>query len=231
MRMTQTFALAILAGLCLLTQPGAAQTTAAAPSKVNFTYKPAANADLTSNRVGAGVRGPDGTVLSIIAPDHAGTTLSDQPRLYWFISKQTELPVEIMLMEDGKDDPMYEFSSKGAAAGFQCLDLAKQGVKLDLNKRYQLIVKVVDAKNHKNDVIASGYVKRVKPSDALVNAKAQGKEKTELLLTSGIWYDGIAELMQLIETHKDDAELAAVRDSLLKQVGLGDLVSKPRASM
>jgi hypothetical protein len=229
--MTQTIALAILAGLCLLAQPGAAQTTAAAPFKGGLNYKPAANADLTSNRVGAGVRGPDGTMLSIIAPDHAGTTLSDQPRLYWFISRQTDLPVEIMLMEDGKDDPAYEFATKGAAAGFQCLDLGKQNVKLDLNKRYQLIVKVVDARNHKNDLIASGYVKRVKPSDALANARAQGKEKTELLLTSGIWYDGIAELMQLIETHKDDAELAAARDSLLAQVGLGDLVARPRASM
>ena len=34
-------------------------------------------------------------VLSVLAPDHTGLTLKEQPSLFWFISSDTSLPVEL----------------------------------------------------------------------------------------------------------------------------------------
>src|SRR5262245_53634443 len=52
-------------------------------------------------RVGGGTRGiqREVFVLSVLAPDHSGFTTSEQPSLYWFISKSTSLPVELTVMD------------------------------------------------------------------------------------------------------------------------------------
>jgi hypothetical protein len=232
MRITSLAFIALLAGYCLHASPcRAAQTTAPGPIKFNLTYAPAVGADLTSTRVGALIRagGVDKQpLLSVVAPDHPGTTLMDQPQLYWYISNATELTVEVAMLEESSEERVYDFSMKGVAAGFHCLDLAKEGVHLDINKRYQLVVAIIlNPSNRAKDLVTSGFVKRVKASDELTKgvSKAEGMERASMLLSSGIWYDGIADLMQQIEAHKADPILVAARDSLLKQVGLGELAS------
>ena len=232
MRIASLAFVALVAGLCLLAKPSrAAPATASAPPEVKLTYMPAAGADLISTRVGALIRagGVDKQpLLSVVAPDHPGTTLSDQPQLYWYISEATELPVEIAIIEESSEERVYDFSIKGAAAGFHCLDLVKEGVHLDLNKRYQYVIAVIrNPGNRAKDLVASGFVKRVKPPAELAKrvSEAGGMERASMLLSSGVWYDGIADLMKQIDAEKADPRLLAARDSLLKQVGLGDLAS------
>ena len=57
-------------------------------------------------------------------------------------------------------------------------------------------------------------------------ATAQGIDQAQLLLKSGVWFDGVAVLMKQIETQKDNADLIAARDALLVQVGLQDVATK-----
>src|SRR5450631_99541 len=99
---------ALLAAVFLCGLPcRAADSPSAATTKATLTYTPAKGADLTSTRVGALIRagGADKQpLLSIIAPDHTGTTITDEPQLYWYISEATELPVEIALIEESSDE-------------------------------------------------------------------------------------------------------------------------------
>src|SRR5262249_44782001 len=60
-------------------------------------------------RIGGGTRGGGNIfVLSVLAPDHSGLTTSEQPSLYWFISKTTSLPVEVTLMDPQGIKPILE---------------------------------------------------------------------------------------------------------------------------
>jgi hypothetical protein len=228
MRIACLTVLATLAALSLpLVPPCGAQTTTAA-SRPAALYQPAAGTDHARVRVDTGVhRGPGQAnlpLVSVVAPDHIGTTISDQPQLYWYLSDDTKLPVEVSLYEVGTEDKLYEFSTAGSAAGFHCLDLAKENVRLDLNKQYQFTVNVVvNPKDHASDRTTSGYIKRIKPPAAL----PAGKDSFAALLGSGIWYDGVADLMKQLEAKKGDADLTAARDSLLRQVGLQEIAGKP----
>src|SRR6476469_6610861 len=62
-------------------------------------------------RVGGATRGPSGRdifVLSVLAPDHTGLTVHEQPCLFWFISTQTTLPVEVTIVDPNADAPVLQ---------------------------------------------------------------------------------------------------------------------------
>jgi len=224
MRMSSITPMTVLAALVLF---GSVNCTAQTTTVSKPLYEPAAGTDRTKVRVVNSNRGPSQQGLPLVfvfAPDHAGTTISDQPELYWYLSANTKMAVDISLVEVGSDTMLYEFSIDGATEGFHSLDLAKENVRLEVNKRYELNVKlVVNPKNHAQDISSSGYIKRIQAPGAL----AAGKDAFGTLLGSGIWYDGVADLMKQLESKKDDADLKAARDTLLKQVGLADIVTKP----
>src|SRR5207253_604434 len=86
-------------------QPTPASTTAAAPA-----YKPPLRG-APGGRVGGGTRGTGretSFVLSVLAPDHTGLTASEQPSLYWFISRPTAFPVEISIVDPSATEPLLE---------------------------------------------------------------------------------------------------------------------------
>src|SRR5262249_44535388 len=80
-------------------QPQEREATAKAPSVP--VYKPPLRG-APGGRVGGGTRGASGRdifVLSVLAPDHTGLTIQEQPSLFWFISNDTSLPVELTIVD------------------------------------------------------------------------------------------------------------------------------------
>lgn len=202
----------------------AATSTAAVP-----VYKPPLRGS-PGGRVGGGTRGAPGRdtfMLSVLAPDHNGLTVSDQPALYWFISADISLPVEVTIADPNGTQPLMETRVSGPVKrGIQRVRLAEHGVKLAPGITYRWSVTVVPDPNRRSrDILASGTIERVE-SPAGLDAKLQGASKTtlpSLYAEAGIWYDALAALSELIESSPNDAELLRHREALLAQAGLPEI--------
>lgn len=181
-------------------------------------------------RVGGGTRGTGrdaAFVLSAMAPDHTGLTMSEQPTLYWFISAPTSYPVEITIVDPQATQPLLELTlERGVKAGMHSLRLADHGVRLNPGVVYQWYVAVVpDGSRRSRDILAGGAIERVDPdADAAARIKAAtGRDLPAVFAGAGLWYDAIASLGELIAAAPDDRAVVEQRAALLRQAGLPEV--------
>jgi len=198
--------------------------TKAAPMGVPI-YKPPIRG-APGGRVGGGSRGTprDVFVLSALAPDHSGLTLQEQPPLYWFISNPTSFPVELTISDTSATQPLLETRLPSpVAAGIHTIRLADYGVRLARGTQYRWFVAVVpDLARRSRDILAGGTIERVDSPEALRTrlAQARPEELPYIYAETGIWYDALAAISQLIDGAPADARLRQERAALLSQVGL-----------
>ena len=178
-------------------------------------------------RVGGGTRGPgqrDVFVLSVLAPDHSGLTASEQPSLYWFISKTTSLPIELTVMEPDGIQPILETRLPAPnRPGIQQVRLADYKINLKPGMAYRWFVAVVpDADRRSKDILAGGAIERVDmPSELKAKlATANKSELFSLYAGAGMWYDAVAAISEMIDAAPQDQVLRKQRAALLSQVGL-----------
>lgn len=203
-----------------------AMPTAAAPTAAAPVYKPPLRG-APGGRVGGGTRGAPGRdtfTLSVLAPDHNGLTVSEQPPLYWFVSADISLPVEVTIADPNGTQPLIEKQvSTPVKRGVQRFPIAEHGVKLAPGIPYRWSVTVVPDPNRRSrDILASGTIERVEPPAGL-ESKLQGASKESLpflYAEAGIWYDALAAISDLIEKSPNDAGLLRQREALLVQAGL-----------
>lgn len=181
-----------------------------------------------ASRVGGGSRGvgDDAPKLSVLVPDHVGLTLQEQPTLYWYVSKPVVAHLEVTVINDQLVDPLVDKDfDVPAKAGVQRLRLADFGVKLKPNVEYRWYVSlIVDPEQRSNDIIASGTIQRVLPSQELQGklAHADKASLSGIYAEAGIWYDALASLSDLIAAKPADQTLREQRAELLEQVGLDE---------
>src|SRR5215467_4082595 len=177
-------------------------------------------------RVGGGTRGTtrEVFVLSVLAPDHSGLTTSEQPSLYWFISKETSLPVELTVMDPQGVQPILETRLPApVTAGLHHICLSDYNVHLAPGAAYLWLVSVVpDADHRSKDIVTGGALERVEMPEGLKARVAEAAESDlpSLYAEAGLWYDTVAEISELIETAPQDQALRKQRTALLAQVGL-----------
>lgn len=228
MRTATTLGLtALLAAAFILPEPLQAQNTEA-------TYQPPQRG-APKRRVGGSSRGAEDTLpaVMLLVPEHAGHTISENPPLYWYLSKPTRVRVEITLIDEKGETPLIEYSLDNAQGpAVHRIDLAKHNVQLKPDVEYQWSISVVPNPNERsNDVMSGGAVKRVAVPPALAAKRAQVKDKAELArlyAAEGIWYDAIALYSELIEQRPDDKAIRMQRAALLEQVGLKDVAAFDR---
>jgi hypothetical protein len=176
-------------------------------------------------RIGGGTRGGQNVfVVSVLAPDHSAFTSSEQPSLYWFISKPTSLPVELTVMNPQGVQPILETRvPTPVKPGIQRVRLADYNVHLAPGAAYRWFVAVVaDADRRSKDILAGGAIERVNLQDDVKTklAKASEKELPFVYAQAGLWYDALKAISDLIDAAPQNQELHNQRTALLKQVGL-----------
>lgn len=187
---------------------------------------PFRGAPSAGSRVGGGTRGieKDGYGLRVLAPDHVGLTIHAQPALYWFTAKAIEEPVELTLLEEGVDESVLDLVLKPpTAAGFHALRLDAHGVRLKQDVPYQWYVAIVmDPNSRSRDIVATGEIRRVPPSDEHQSQLRSANETTKprVYAVNGYWYDALDGLAALIAKAPSNARLRSQRAALLAQVGL-----------
>jgi hypothetical protein len=177
-------------------------------------------------RVGGGTRGiqREVFVLSVLAPDHSGMTISEQPSLYWYISGATSLPVELTVMDPEGVQPILETRLPAPVkGGVHRVRLADHNVRLKPGAAYRWFVTVVpDADRRSKDILAGGAIERIEvPGDLKTKLATANKSQLFVLYAeAGIWYDAIAAISEMIEAAPQDQTLRKQRAELLSQVGL-----------
>lgn len=177
-------------------------------------------------RIGGGTRGGGQNVfvLSVLAPDHSAFTTTEQPSLYWYISKPTSLPVELTVMDPQGIKPILETQLPSPTkAGIQRVRLADYNVHLAPGAAYRWFVAVVpDADRRSKDILAGGAIERVDLQEDVKAkvAKASDKELPFVYAQAGIWYDALKSISDLIDAAPQNQDLHNQRTALLKQVGL-----------
>ncbi|MGE5853106.1 MAG: DUF928 domain-containing protein [Deltaproteobacteria bacterium] len=177
-------------------------------------------------RIGGGTRGGGQNVfvLSVLAPDHSAFTTTEQPSLYWYISKPTSLPVELTVMDPQGIKPILETQLPSPTkAGIQRVRLADYNVHLAPGAAYRWFVAVVpDADRRSKDILAGGAIERVDLQEDVKAkvAKAPDKELPFVYAQAGLWYDALKSISDLIDAAPQNQDLHNQRTALLKQVGL-----------
>jgi Domain of Unknown Function (DUF928) len=186
-----------------------------------------------SVRLTGGSRGTGtaATTLDVLAPDDVGVTTQEQPSLFWFQSKPAEARFELTLLQENKVKPLVQVMvERSTKSGIQRLKLSDHGVKLSPGVEYQWVVALItDSDNRSSDLVASGVIKRVEPTDDLKRKVAGAPAETLAAIygEAGIWYDALALLSDQIDAHPEDKALREVRSDLLRQVGLAAAAGIP----
>lgn len=236
MRLSMRIMIWIMIGLffLLMASPGLGSGKQAQKTAIKIkmpVYKPPLRG-APVGRVGGGTRGVGSTMPNLIAlvPEHIGLTLKERPSLYWYLSKATEHFVEFTLIDDQAVLPLLEKRiGPSVQAGIHCIRLDDHDIRLSIGKPYKWFVALVPAPNHRSrDIIAGGIIELVETPKA-IEVKLSRANKTEhvyIYAESGIWYDSLAAISDLIDAEPNNAALRSKRASLLEQVGLSQVADK-----
>ena len=183
--------------------------------------------DALKVRVDGHFRGTDDAALTltVLAPERVGLTTKERPSLYWFQSQPVSNCFEVTITERKAIKPLLEAKFEGTGSGIQRLRLSDYNVSLAVNVEYRWSVAIVlDAENRSKDVVASGMIERVKPTEKLLR-RLQGAPVADLpyiYADEGIWYDSLETLSELVDAKPRDAKLHEIRAVYFMQVGLHD---------
>lgn len=193
-------------------------------------YKPPLRGS-PAGRVGGGTRGitdRESFSLLVLAPDHVGMTVKEQPCLYWYISKPLPYSFELTVIERKAEKPLFENIIKSPEkGGIQSIRLTDYGVHLRRNVQYKWFITLVTDKDHRSkDILAGGIITSVEPSQSLLAKLKEGESKALFVYAEeGLWYDAMETVSGMIETSPNDMNLRTLRASLLKEVGLADVAA------
>ena len=185
-----------------------------------------------AGRIGGGTRGVterESFSLQVLVPDHAALTVSDQPNLYWYISKLTTYPIELTIIEKKAVKPLIEKTILGTdKAGIQVIRLADFGIHLRKNVQYKWFVTLLtDSEQRSKDILAGGIITFVDAPPSLKDklASAGRDNASSVYAEEGIWYDALGAISGMIDASPGNRELRRMRASLLEQIGLTEVAA------
>ena len=183
-----------------------------------------------ASRTGGASRGASAeasaATVTIFAPaDTVGLTTRAQPVLHWYLSADTDKPIELAINDPKKlDEPVLETTLKGPhKAGLHKLDLskAKQGgkpVKLEPGVKYDVVVEVATSTNGASaNPNATCKIMRLDPKEVPAGLATE-KDKAKLASAygkQGVWFDYIDALNASIEATPQDESLIERRTKAL----------------
>lgn len=172
------------------------------------------------------IRGLSGAAPSVqaLGPDHTGIVFEASPRLYWRLSENTRLRVELIVNDPRAVQPLVDIAlPDGASAGIHVFDLAALGVKLAPGVAYEWSVALVPNIDDRSlDAPSMAGVKYVPPSAELSAriASAPPAQLAHVYAESGSWYEAFDQLSRWVAQDPDAEILRRHRAALLAQAGI-----------
>jgi hypothetical protein len=159
--------------------------------------------------------------VQALGPDHTGVVFSEAPTLYWYLSEDSSLPVELVVTDDSAEPLIEKTISGPTRAGFHTFDLAALGARLRPGVAYEWSVALVaNSEDRSGDVVSKAGVRFERPSAELGRTAAQPGRAAHAYAAAGSWYQAFDQLSRWIEREPAAEVLRLHRDALLEQVGL-----------
>jgi hypothetical protein len=180
-------------------------------------------------RVGGGTRGigEQLVTLFVLAPNHVGLTIQEQPTLYWYLSKSTNLPIEVTIIIEEATHPILEKRILlPVRSGIHPLRLKDFGLRFSTGTQYRWFLALVpDPDRRSRDIVAGGIIERIETPEDLRKKLVQADKRAavQIYAEAGIWYDTLMAISELIEANPNDTVLRKQRAALLEQVGLSEV--------
>ena len=209
-------------------QTGAAAEFTAPPGIRMPVYKPRRE-NAPRARIGGSTRGAyaDTPQLVALVPDHIAFTIKSDPSLCWYLSMNTSRPVTFTVVDSRGIRPILEESLPSPIrAGIHCIRLREHGIDLKEQEQYRWFVTLVwNPDRPSQDVVAGGMIERIPFDEACALNMPCTWNTCELEVVyryaeSGLWYDAIACLLDLMEREQDRSALQKILDDLLRQSGI-----------
>jgi hypothetical protein len=213
------------------TQATASQPKPDSAAKPLLYIPPRKGAPAAGLRRGGGTRGTNKSVpmISLLAPDHVGFTLHEQPVLFWFTPTNHNLSYEFTLIADQADAPIIEAKLPSPVrGGVQQIRLADYKAKLVPGKRYQWSVALVmDPDEPSANVVAKGAIERVDRNklEHPLSSDMTKADASRRYAEAGVWYDALMVISDLMQANPEDMESRRQQISLLEQGGLAEVAS------
>ena len=161
--------------------------------------------------------------LFVYAPSHLGHTIQEQPTLFWYLSKATSHPVDVMLTEQGEIEVVFDMRLlPPLEAGTHHISLKDYGIRLLKDVPYQWEVKLM-TDTPQGMISAKGLIQRVAPSASMptgIHRDNPTPQAPLLYARSGLWYDAFWALTHLLGDDPHNTTFLAERSTLLTQGGL-----------
>ncbi len=199
-------------------------------------YKPRSGSSMTGRVDGSFRGGKEGEpVLKVLAPaDHIGETVHTYPALYWYISQSTAYPITFTLEDSRQWKPVLEVTLKPPTeAGVHMIRLSDYDKALEpgpeVQYRWHLSI-ILNEESRSKDIHAMGIIERVPYDQALVEERTcrNPRDVFCLYVESGLWYDALQVISDLISANPQDRVLRLQRAALLDKVGLTDVAEYDR---
>lgn len=180
-------------------------------------------------RIGGNSRGSngDGPQLIALVPDHIAFTIKSDPSLCWYLSVNTSQPITFTVVDSRGIRPVLEqLLPSPVQAGIHCMRLRDYGVDLKEQEQYRWFVTLVrNPDKPSQDLVAGGMIERIPFDEACTlnmpcTWNACELEAVYRYAESGLWYDSIACLLDLMEREHDKSDLHQILDHLLRQSGV-----------
>lgn len=167
-------------------------------------------------------------LVRLLAPNHTGLTLAEQPTLYMYVGEAGALNVTVRSQADLAGRALASGRIEVASApAIIPLSLGKLGASLRVGSGYIVNVAMYDSTGRVKSS-DSAALERVNPPAEIARA-ASGKplERARLFAAAGLWFDAVGALGEAIAANP---ALRPHRAALLDQIGLSAVAAFDRAA-
>ncbi|MCL1468198.1 DUF928 domain-containing protein [Argonema galeatum] len=176
-------------------------------------------------------------LVPLVPENHAGQTISRHPTFFWYLSDKgfsdTEAPKMVFALKQvGKAEVVFTQQFSIAKAGIIQMELPSEKPELMAEKDYIWSVSVLCNENGKlKNMVVEALIRRVTPTPALTRRLSSASSESDRAITyaqEGFWYDALQALSKASDAKPDDRSITEDFYSLLKQVGLNEVVAQVR---
>jgi hypothetical protein len=160
----------------------------------------------------------------VLAPDHVGLTVQEQPLLFWYLSRESSYPIELTVIGEESITPLLEETLEPPVGpGMHELNLRDHDIHLDADAGYRWFVSIVpDPERRSRDILAGGAIERVGFSQAekAEYVRLSPRDKAIRYAAAGFWYDAVQSVMEMRGAEPEGEAAREMRQALMRQVDL-----------